>query len=76
MTGNDPHGEDEFVTIIGCDADQVARTFRTEGLAGQHYAIVHRMGRHRFAFADGTPAAALLDGRPLAVATYARRKRA
>lgn len=73
MTRTDPRDEDEFVTIIGRDAEEIGRTFREEGLAEQQFTIVHRIGRHRFAFADGGPMGGLFDGRRLVAATYARR---
>ena len=73
MVATEPQNEDEFVTIIGRDADEIGQTFRAEGLAVQQYAVVHRMGRHRFAFADGAEPGALFDGRPLVAATFARR---
>lgn len=75
MTKTETQRDDEFVTIIGCDADEISRTFRAEGLADQEFAVVHRMGRHRFAFANGEQAGALFDGRPLIAATFARRAR-
>ena len=75
MTRNDMHRDDEFVTIIGTDADEISRTFCAQGLADQEFSIVHRMGKHRFAFADGEQAGALFDGRPLVAATFARRTR-
>ncbi len=75
MTKLETPRDDEFVTIIGADADEISRTFCSEGLADQEFAIVHRMGRHRFAFANGEQAGALFDGRPLIAATLARRAR-
>lgn len=64
--------QDEFVTIVGADAEEISRTYQQEGLAGQHFTIVHRIGRHRFAFANGAPAGGLFD-RPMLAATFARR---
>ena len=75
MTHNETPRDDEFVTIIGTDADEISRTFCAQGMADQQFAIVHRMGKHRFAFADGEHAGVLFDGRPLVAATFARRAR-
>ena len=75
MPHTDTPRDDEFVTIIGTDADEISRTFCAQGLADQQFAIVHRMGKHRFAFANGEKAGALFDGRPLVAATFARRAR-
>ncbi|MDF2998487.1 MAG: hypothetical protein K0R27_4124 [Xanthobacteraceae bacterium] len=75
MTRTEARDEDEFVTIIGRDAEEISKTFRAEGLADQQFTIVHRIGRHRFAFADGGPNGGMFDGRPVLAATYARRTR-
>lgn len=72
MTPDQIQSQDEFVTIIGTDAAEISRTYQAEGLAEQHFTIVHRIGRHRFAFADGTPAGGAFD-RPMVAATFARR---
>lgn len=73
-----PPGEEEFVTLIGGDAEEIGRAFKAEGLAAQDFTVVHRIGRHRLAAAPGQDLAALisalLDGR-LVAATYARRAR-
>ncbi|MDQ0348053.1 MULTISPECIES: hypothetical protein [Ancylobacter] len=72
-------GEDEFVTIIGGDAEEIGQVFRDQGLAAKDFTIVHRIGRHRIAMAPGQDdmsalVGALLGGR-LVAATYARRPR-
>lgn len=73
MRHTDRTGEEEFVTIIGRDAEQISRAFQAEGLAQQQFSIVHRMGRHRFAVADGEDARTIFDGEGLMAATYVRR---
>jgi hypothetical protein len=72
MTNTEIRDEDEFVTIVGRDAEEISKTFRSEGLADQQFTIVHRIGRHRFAFANGGLSGGMFDGRPLVAATYAR----
>lgn len=72
-------GEDEFVTIIGGDAEEIGQVFKAEGLAAKDFSIVHRIGRHRIAMAPGQQdmsalIGALLGGR-LVAATYTRRSR-
>ncbi|TCK31374.1 hypothetical protein EV667_1483 [Ancylobacter aquaticus] len=72
-------GEDEFVTIIGGDAEEIGQVFRDQGLAAKDFTIVHRIGRHRIALAPGQQdmsalVGALLGGR-LVAATYSRRPR-
>lgn len=67
--------EEEFVTIIGGDAEEIGRAFHAEGLAQQDFSVVHRIGRHRIALAPGQDIAALLDGRRLVATTYTRRAR-
>ena len=39
MTHNETPRDDEFVTIIGTDADEISRTFCAQGLADQQFAI-------------------------------------
>ncbi|MBS9478900.1 hypothetical protein [Ancylobacter radicis] len=75
MTRHQQHGDEEFVTIVGGDAEEISRTFREQGLAEQDYSIVHRIGRHRFELAPGQDLHSLLDGRALVAATYTRRAR-
>ncbi|MCK0196093.1 hypothetical protein MWN34_04115 [Ancylobacter sp. 6x-1] len=65
--------EEEFVTIIGANPEEISRAFQAQGLADQHFAVVHRMGRHRFTMAEGADSSTLFDGRPLVAATYVRR---
>ncbi|WP_428029340.1 hypothetical protein [Ancylobacter sp.] len=72
-------GEDEFVTIIGGDAEEIGQVFKAEGLAAKDFTIVHRIGRHRIAMAPGQQDMsalinALVGGR-LVAATYTRRGR-
>lgn len=72
-------GEEEFVTIIGGDAEEISQVFRDQGLAAKDFTIVHRIGRHRIAMAPGQDdmsalVGALLGGR-LVAATYTRRSR-
>ncbi|MBS7539101.1 hypothetical protein [Ancylobacter lacus] len=66
--------DEEFVTIIGSTPEEISRAFQAQGLAEQHYAVVHRMGRHRFTMADGAGNESLFEGRPLVAATYVRRR--
>lgn len=68
-------GAEEFVTIVGGDADEISRAFRSQGLAEQDFTVVHRIGRHRFALAPGQDPLSLFDGRQLVAATYTRRTR-
>lgn len=70
-----PQGAEEFVTIVGGNAEEIGRAFRSQGLAEQDFTIVHRIGRHRFALAPGQDPGALFDGRELVAATYTRRAR-
>ncbi|TSJ62163.1 hypothetical protein FO470_11395 [Starkeya sp. 3C] len=70
-----PDGSEEFVTIVGGTAEEISRAFREQGLAEQDYAVVHRIGRHRFALPTGQDLLSLLDGRQLVAATYTRRAR-
>ncbi|WP_371345355.1 hypothetical protein [Ancylobacter sp. IITR112] len=72
-------GEEEFITIIGGDAEEIGQVFRDQGLAAKDFTIVHRIGRHRIAMAPGQDdmsalVGALLGGR-LVAATYTRRSR-
>lgn len=71
-----PAVDEEFVTLIGGDAEEIGRAFKAQGLADQDFTIVHRIGRHRLAAAPGqdlgTLLTALADG-TLVAATYARR---
>lgn len=72
-------GEEEFITIIGGDAEEIGQVFRDQGLAAKDFTIVHRIGRHRIAMAPGQDdmnalVGALLGGR-LVAATYTRRAR-
>lgn len=72
-------GEEEFITIIGGDAEEIGQVFKAEGLAARDFTIVHRIGRHRIAMAPGQQdmgalVGALLGGR-LVAATYTRRAR-
>lgn len=70
-----PNGNEEFVTIVGDTAEDIAKAFRDQGLAEQDYTIVHRIGRHRLALTEGRDLSSLLDGRQLVAATYTRRGR-
>ena len=65
--------DEEFVTIIGSDMEQITSAFQAQGLAEQHYAIVHRIGRHRFTIVNENGSNLMFEGRPLVAATYARR---
>ncbi|QIB35162.1 hypothetical protein [Ancylobacter pratisalsi] len=69
------NGDEEFVTIVGGDAEEIGRAFQAEGLADKDFTIVHRIGRHRFAMAPGRDVGSLLDGSALVAATYTRRGR-
>lgn len=65
---------EDFITIIAPSMAEVMESFRAQGLAEKHYAIVHRAGRHSFTLAGGdTPARDLFDGAQMIAATFARR---
>ncbi|MBS7543731.1 hypothetical protein [Ancylobacter oerskovii] len=68
---------DEFITIIGQDAEEVGRVYAKDGLAAKGFSILHRMGRHSFRLPEGSPLAAHLGEemgmRPMVAATYMRR---
>lgn len=68
-----PHQAEEFVTIIGANAEEISRTFHKDGLAAKGFAVLHRMGIHRFALPEGSPLAALMGNEPMLAATYMRR---
>ena len=63
----------DYVTIIGGDMAEITRQFQAQGLSGSDYAIVHRIGSHRFTMVDGDVAEPLFEGRRLIAATFARR---
>jgi len=65
---------DEFVTIVGTDLAEITREFHAQGLSEQHYAIVHRVGRHRFTMAGSESSEAMFEGKSLMAATFARRQ--
>ncbi len=70
-----PHSlNEDFITIIAPTMAEVMDAYRMQGLAEKHYAIIHRAGRHSFAFAGGddqvTP---MFDGEQMVAATFARR---
>lgn len=67
------HHDEEFITIIGRDAEEISRTYSKDGLAAQGFSILHRMGRHRFALPDGSPLSGLMGEAPMVAATYMRR---
>lgn len=68
-------GHEEFVTIVGGSAEEIAAAFREQGLAEKDYTVVHRIGRHRLALPTGRDLLSLFDGRQLVAATYSRRAR-
>jgi len=75
MTDNiHPLPDEEFVTIVGTDIAEITREFHAQGLSERHYAIVHRVGRHRFTMTGGESAEALFGGKALMAATFARRQ--
>lgn len=65
---------EDFITIIAPTMAEVMESFRAQGLAEKHYAIVHRAGRHNFTLAGSeTPTRDLFDGVQMIAATFARR---
>ncbi|MCB4767167.1 hypothetical protein LGR54_00980 [Ancylobacter sp. Lp-2] len=64
---------DEFITIIGQNAEEVSRVYAKDGLAAKGFSILHRMGRHSFRLPEGSPLAAHLGPEPMVAATYMRR---
>ncbi len=63
----------DYVTIIGAVMADITRQFQAQGLSGSDYAIVHRIGSHRFTMVDGDVAEHLFEGRRMIAATFARR---
>lgn len=60
----------DCITILARDSAAATQEFNRLGLGRQGFAIAGRVERHRFAFADGSPAP--FDGEPLFAATYIR----
>jgi hypothetical protein len=63
---------DDYVTIIGGSMAEVMSQFKAQGLAEKRYAIVHRVGQHRFTYANGPEATQMFDGAPMVAATFKR----
>jgi hypothetical protein len=63
---------DEFITIIGADMAEINAEFRAQGLSDREFAIVHRIGRHRFTRVDGGGAEQMFGGQPMIAATFAK----
>jgi hypothetical protein len=75
MTLKDPTiREQEFITIIGTDIAQINREFQAQGLSDRDYAIVNRVGQHRFTWAGGDGSQPMFDGKSYVAATFARHK--
>ncbi len=70
MEHSTQHIPEDFITIIAPTMAEVMESFKAQGLAARHYAIVHRAGKHSFTLAGGQP---LFDGAPMVAATFARR---
>ena len=66
--------DNEYVTIVGSDLEEITREFHAQGLSEQNFSIVHRVGRHRFTMADGQRSEAMFGGKSLMAATFARRQ--
>lgn len=72
--GTHRNDHDEYITIIGQDAEEIGRVYAKDGLAAKGFAILHRMGRHSFRLPEGSPLAPHLGTAPVMVAaTYMRR---
>jgi hypothetical protein len=61
---------EDFITIIAPSMAEVMESFRSQGLAGRDYSIVHRAGKHSFTMAGGET---LFGGAQMVAATFARR---
>jgi hypothetical protein len=64
---------EEFVTIIAASAGEAMRQFREQGLDRLGYAIVSRIGAHRFSVVEGEAPTDLFGGRTMVAATFSRR---
>ena len=69
-----PNRDDEFITIVGTDMDEINREFSAQGLSQRDYSIVHRVGQHRFTWAGGDASEPMFGGKPCMAATFARHK--
>ncbi len=69
----DSDTREEFVTIIATDAGEAMRQFREQGLDRLGYAIVSRVGAHRFSVVDAGTPTDLFGGRSMVAATFSRR---
>ena len=72
-TPKQQNDRDEFITIIGQDAEEVGRVYLQDGLAAKGFSILHRMGPHSFRLPEGSPLAAHIGAAPMVAATYMRR---
>lgn len=64
---------EEFVTIIARTTEEAMRQFTAQGLDELGFAITGRIGRHKFALAEGNDASELFRGQSLVAATFSRR---
>lgn len=71
--GTEQTQNDDFITIFAPTLAEIWESFREQGLAEKHYAIVHRTGRHAFTVAGGSRVTPLFEGAPMIAATFARR---
>ena len=72
MSIEQDHSRDDFVTIIAPTMSAVMEEFKARDLAALGYAIIGRVGRHRFQLAGFEGGAVLFGGEPMLAATFAR----
>lgn len=64
---------EEYITIVARDMNDVMSQFQARGLDALGYAIVGRVGRHRFALAEGGDSSDMFKGEFMLAATFMRR---
>ena len=67
-----PVRSDEFITIIGASMAEIIDEYNAQGLAQQHFSILHRVGPHRFTKCGPDGSHALFGGETLVAATFRR----
>lgn len=64
---------EEYITIVARDMNDVMGQFQARGLDALGYSIIGRVGRHRFALAEGGDSADMFEGEYMLAATFMRR---
>jgi hypothetical protein len=67
-----PRQREEYVTIIAPTIGDVMKQFQARGLDVLGYAIMGRIGRHRFAFAQDDQSKEMFEGETMLAATFMR----